>query len=370
MAKTNQKTTYSEVIGEKMLLLTALIEGAVVMGAELLGAKFIEPYFGSSLYTWCSVLAVTLFGLAGGYYLGGILSKKYDEIEILYKSMGVAAILIASMPFIGPWVMEFMLFSDIRTASVISSLIFIFPIMFCLGITSPLIITALSSSVQNTGKFVGTTFAIATLGGVITTISLGFFLIPSLGLRICAVTVAMIAVTAPIVVFLKTRNLKSALAFLSITALLTSLNIVSVLSAFPTSKHFNVIHKSDGLAGQLLVIDYIKKETRLLYVNNISQSYSYLPTGRSAFLYVHRIAAYSSYKPPGSKVLLAGLGGGQMVNEFEILGFDIILDKKMNPWLLEVNQAPSFNTDTDLDMEVKKGLLIDTFRLLDISYKM
>ena len=41
---------------------------------------------------------------------------------------------------------------------------------------------------------------------------------------------------------------------------------------------------------------------------------------------------------------------------FEILGFDIILDDKGKPYLLEVNQAPSFATDSPLDYEVKRGL--------------
>lgn len=49
---------------------------------------------------------------------------------------------------------------------------------------------------------------------------------------------------------------------------------------------------------------------------------------------------------------------------FEILGFDIMIDAKGKPWLLEVNHAPSFNCDTALDAEVKKNLLIDTFGML------
>ena len=52
---------------------------------------------------------------------------------------------------------------------------------------------------------------------------------------------------------------------------------------------------------------------------------------------------------------------------FEILGFDVILDSKGKPFLLEVNQAPSFATDSPLDYEIKKGLFVDTFRLLGLS---
>ena len=40
----------------------------------------------------------------------------------------------------------------------------------------------------------------------------------------------------------------------------------------------------------------------------------------------------------------------------------------MKPWLLEVNHAPSFNDDTEVDKEVKTNLITDTFRLLDIKY--
>jgi tubulin polyglutamylase TTLL6/13 len=52
---------------------------------------------------------------------------------------------------------------------------------------------------------------------------------------------------------------------------------------------------------------------------------------------------------------------------FEILGFDIILDKKCKPYLLEVNHSPSFNTDTPLDYLVKNDLIYDTMKLLGVS---
>ena len=52
---------------------------------------------------------------------------------------------------------------------------------------------------------------------------------------------------------------------------------------------------------------------------------------------------------------------------FEILGFDILIDGNGNPWLLEVNHAPSFNCDTALDAHVKRKLLHDTFQLLKMS---
>ncbi|XP_054025186.1 tubulin polyglutamylase TTLL13 [Dryobates pubescens] len=51
---------------------------------------------------------------------------------------------------------------------------------------------------------------------------------------------------------------------------------------------------------------------------------------------------------------------------FEILGFDILLDRKLKPWLLEVNHSPSFNTDTAIDCEVKDALLCDTLTLINL----
>ncbi|XP_072294550.1 tubulin polyglutamylase TTLL7 isoform X1 [Eucyclogobius newberryi] len=51
---------------------------------------------------------------------------------------------------------------------------------------------------------------------------------------------------------------------------------------------------------------------------------------------------------------------------FEVLGFDIILDRKLKPWLLEINRAPSFGTDQRIDYDVKRGVLLNALQLLNI----
>jgi D-alanine-D-alanine ligase-like ATP-grasp enzyme len=52
---------------------------------------------------------------------------------------------------------------------------------------------------------------------------------------------------------------------------------------------------------------------------------------------------------------------------FQILGFDIFIDKKAKPWLIEVNQSPSFQADSGLDQKVKSGVLADAFKILGLS---
>lgn len=53
-------------------------------------------------------------------------------------------------------------------------------------------------------------------------------------------------------------------------------------------------------------------------------------------------------------------------NCFELLGFDILIDDNLNPWLLEVNLSPSLNCDSPLDQKVKGNLIADLFTLAGI----
>jgi len=45
-----------------------------------------------------------------------------------------------------------------------------------------------------------------------------------------------------------------------------------------------------------------------------------------------------------------------------------MIDEKLKPWLLEVNQSPSFATDSPLDYKVKKAVIVDAFNLLNITW--
>jgi hypothetical protein len=50
---------------------------------------------------------------------------------------------------------------------------------------------------------------------------------------------------------------------------------------------------------------------------------------------------------------------------FELFGFDIIVDERLKPWLLEVNCSPALNMDEPTDRRVKPMLLEDTMRALE-----
>jgi tubulin polyglutamylase TTLL6/13 len=54
---------------------------------------------------------------------------------------------------------------------------------------------------------------------------------------------------------------------------------------------------------------------------------------------------------------------------FEILGFDILIDHKLRPYVLEVNHASSYGTDSPLDKKIKYDLMKDTFTMLNLSIK-
>lgn len=51
---------------------------------------------------------------------------------------------------------------------------------------------------------------------------------------------------------------------------------------------------------------------------------------------------------------------------FELFGYDILLDQELNPWILEVNLAPSLTADSPLDYHIKSNLVVDMFNLAGV----
>ena len=52
---------------------------------------------------------------------------------------------------------------------------------------------------------------------------------------------------------------------------------------------------------------------------------------------------------------------------FQVLGYDVLIDSSFKPLLLEINQCPSFATDSPLDIKIKRGLLSDVLNTLCLS---
>lgn len=52
---------------------------------------------------------------------------------------------------------------------------------------------------------------------------------------------------------------------------------------------------------------------------------------------------------------------------FELYGYDILIDDKLNPWLLEVNAMPSMVTSSESDKQMKNALIEDTLNIIDLE---
>lgn len=54
-------------------------------------------------------------------------------------------------------------------------------------------------------------------------------------------------------------------------------------------------------------------------------------------------------------------------NCFELMGFDVMVDDKLKPWLLEVNSSPAMSMDGEADARVKPELLRDTLKIIEFE---
>lgn len=323
----------------KFYFLLSFIEGGSVMAAELLGAKMLAPYFGSSLYVWATVLAVTLGGLALGYYLGGMVSYKSKNPLTLFYVLIAAAVFTVLMPFTSKVVLWAIGLHALIPSVIFSSVCILLPPVLMMGMVSPLIIRAITSEADQSGRAAGAIYAVSTVGGILSTFGFGFYVIPHFGLTFPSIiTGVVLGIIPACMVFLNNEKGKSIGFFLlGIWALITA--------GFKGNSAIQVIYNEEGLLGQLTVIDYphlnkdsvIDGHSRWLYVNRISQTmYDSLADESKKeekyFTYVYRISDYLDSFPRNTKVLLLGLGGGSIVKRLTEKGFTVDvceLDKRI-----------------------------------------
>ena len=64
----------------------------------------------------------------------------------------------------------------------------------------------------------------------------------------------------------------------------------------------------------------------------------------------------------------ADIDFGKKNSLFELYGFDILVDNKMNTWLMEVNVGPSMKCGSPLDKMIKTNLVSDIFNIIGIKF--
>ncbi len=160
-----------------------LIEGASLMGVELVGAKLVAPSYGSSIYVWAAVLSVTLAALTLGYFTGGKLSMRNPTEKMLFIILTMAAIAVIIMPFTGKIIMYSTLDFDLRLGVIISCIIFLAPPLYLFGMVGPMVVRLASKSSDEVGKTAGRIYFFSTVGGILGTFIYGFYLVPQLGIK-------------------------------------------------------------------------------------------------------------------------------------------------------------------------------------------
>lgn len=283
------------------------------MATELCGSKLISPYFGSSLYVWASVIAVTLGSLALGYFYGGRLSVKDNKIRVLRLILAISAVYMGFMPLITNSFAGIAIGLSLLVAVVIASILLLVLPMFFMGAASPIIISIQTESGNGSGRVSGLVYSISTVGGIISTFLCGFYFIPAFGISTTLIVFGSLLLLSLLLILEKKSPFK-VLVFLLILIILGFTNKTPLK---------NCIYEKDGILGKLNVIDDTieNRVIRKLLVNNTVQSEMDLQTKKSVSRYIAVLD--SNIVSADKKALVLGLGGGLTSNLLLKKGYNV-----------------------------------------------
>jgi MFS family permease len=163
----------------------ALLNGALVMVLEIVGARMVAPYFGSSIYVWTAVVGVILGGLSLGYWYGGKLADRAAEDRylalILQMAAGVLLLTLATQSVTLGTTMQAQV--DLRVKAAFAALLLFLPANFLMGMVSPYLAKLRLTSLKDAGSSVGRLYAAGTVGSIVGTFASGYWLISWFGNR-------------------------------------------------------------------------------------------------------------------------------------------------------------------------------------------
>ncbi|MBR5371025.1 MAG: fused MFS/spermidine synthase [Oscillospiraceae bacterium] len=184
------------------------------MAVELGASRLLAPYFSSSQIVWTIIIGTIMIAMALGNVYGGRSADKHPDPDTLYKRLLVSAVWIAAIPFLGK--LAILLISGLLVVTVNTNfliwaaflscmLVFVYP-LFLLGTVTPSLVKYSVSSLDDSGKTVGTLGAANTIGSIIGTFVPTFLSIPAVGTAATFVIFSGIMLVLAAIYFLSVKR--------------------------------------------------------------------------------------------------------------------------------------------------------------------
>lgn len=270
-----------------ILSLLVLVAGLVTMSLEFSVSRLLIPIFGSTIYTWGSLIGVVLVGLSGGYHLGGRLADKNPNFEKFCSILFSAGLYILFIPMISAIIIDFTIgITNTLTdpnldsyASNLNSLVATFILIITptllLGMVSPYAVKLATKSLDRLGNTSGNLYSVSTIGSIVGTFVTVFILIPFVQINHVLYGMGILLVVTSTI---KLRNFVKAIALILLVIVSISIffDDVNTISLDFRNLHFHpgmVIYETETLYSHLDVIDnYNSINNRVLFLNGYPHS--------------------------------------------------------------------------------------------------
>ena len=306
------------------LYFTAASTGACILIVEILGAKMLSPFLGTSHFVWTAQIAVTLVALSGGYYAGGWLVDRSPKLNRLYYGiLGAAVYLAATVPMVKPMCFKLMTL-PLAWATLLASLFLFLVPLALLAMTGPFLVRLLTQSVSQVGLNVGRLSAISTLGSVAGTVLIGYVLIPRFPNSVTMLITSGILIALAAVYLIVWGRGAGTNGLIVVIGLVLVFGNAGLRGQFRNTMNYggatwNVLYRSNSNYGELQVIEYsYAGATERRYLNDQLVQNTYDPeTGQSRSLFTGALRWLAhAYTPKIDRALCIGMGVGVVPMQF------------------------------------------------------
>ena len=178
------------------LEIIVFLSGAIGMGLELIAARVLSPYVGSSNIVWTSIIGIILASMSIGYWLGGKEADKDANIDKLSNILLLAAIFTGLIPLLETIIVKLLagMISNLIIAAILCAIIVFSIPSFILAMISPFAVKIKSKEDNEIGSLSGRISSLSTIGSIFGTFLMGFVLIPNIGVTNINIGVTIILV--------------------------------------------------------------------------------------------------------------------------------------------------------------------------------